>query len=94
MSPRIPRALQAREIKARSSRRTRLILGLCIAAGLLALCIISVCFAPLLHSLAPHISISNVAAPWAMGTPRRLLDFEEVSQQGSDLCSGYVVPSG
>ena len=93
MSPRVPRALQARAVKARSSQRIRLALGLCIAAGLLALCIISVFLAPLLHSLAPHLSNSNLAAPWATGTTRRLLDFQEVRQQGSHLCSGYVVSS-
>ena len=67
--PGSPERCKQGEIKARSSRRTRLILGLCIAAGLLgALHHLCVLRAPAAQPGAPHLQFQMWQLAWAMGT--------------------------
>ena len=74
VSPRIAQIQTGKDRIVRMTPRAKRILGLCIAAGLFALCMLSGYFLPLLSgSHMPNISREITSAP-----PRRLLDFTEV----------------
>lgn len=89
-SPRVAsRTLQAKERRARRSSRTKFILGLGIAAGLVALCMLSSYFLPMLSSSHPASPMSSVSpiGLWASSPPRRLLDYSEVGPATLTCCS-------
>ena len=87
LSPRKARGASARQRSARRSLSAWLMLALCMAAGLLTLCLLCGHFLPLLSTSppaarAPELDLSTLVAS---SPPRRLLDYTEVSwrQQGS-----------
>ena len=81
LSPRKARGASAREREACSSRSAGLILALCIAAGILALCLLCGHFLPLPSTTRPapralELDLSSIVAS---SPPRRLLDYSEVA---------------
>ena len=80
LSPRKARGAAARERRARGSRGAWLMLALCMAAGLLTLCLLGGRFLPLLSTSPPAASAPEVdfSSLVASSPPRRLLDYTEV----------------
>ena len=73
VSPRIAWKQTGKERTVRITPRAKRILGLCIAAALFALCMLSGYFLPLLSGSHMPNTLRDITPP-----PRRLLDFTEV----------------
>ena len=81
LSPKKARGAFARQRNARRSLSAWLMLALCMAAGLFTLCLLCGHFLPLLSTSppaasAPDLDLSSLVAS---SSPRRLLDYTEVS---------------